>query len=1851
MKNIHLKKGFALVVIVLFIGVSVIPLTGSKIVEKSSLPIEETVPSFDGDILYVGGSGQGNYTSIQDAIDNASDGDTVFVYNGTYNERINMKAGVIVQGENTVTTIIDGDSGGTVVKFSNDVNTKLDGFTIRNAGFGYRAGIYCTGCSPMITNNIITSNGKGIFCGYSAAPIITNNIISNNAGAGIDCKFSATPTVTNNIVDNNFFGIYCSDSSAAIINNSVSNNEATGITCLESPSLTITNNTISGNGNVGILCYDTSALITDNEISGNKIGILFEPTIIFGPYGTEVICSDSFSEIIDNTITNNDKGIYCLYSSALIKDNEINSNNDGIYCDFLSYGWYCFAESLIYHNDFFDNTRNAYDNSYGNQWDDSSEGNYWSDFDEPGEGAYDNNSDGIVDTPYNVPGGNNQDWYPLTKPYPSTIYDGSLSGYVNDTYMNPIERARVRVYFHGTYEENYSDSSGYYHVTNIPICYCLKNATASKEGYKTEWVLLGITENTTYDFVLMPLDGYCYPVFNGTIGNNGIFITPVNVSFIFDPEIVAEIYYRIDSGGWTLYTEPFVIYEQGEVDFLWYCIDFEGNPSEECWYVLRIDYTPPAIELTVEKIGFNKWKFTASAFDEISGVNRVEFYYADELLGEVTDVPYEWIWSGKGGENATAIVYDNAGNSAQEEKPVSHSHSQSQSSNQCPQSSSNDQSIISVLPSKISEENHILVNDLVGDFNSIRKSEECGVNVTLNGTMGENGCYISDVTITITWDPDEIAAVYYRLDDGGWTLYTEPIVVSEDGVHTFEWYCVDNEGNQSSTKSVSFKIDQTAPETSCELDPSEPDGENDWYVSDVEITLTATDDTSGVNYTMYNLDGTGWTGYVIPFIVGTDGTHMVEYNSTDNAGNTESTKSVDFKIDQTLPTIELTWDEENLKLIADVYDETSGVARVEFYVNSEYIGEVTEPPYELTLPNLKMGDKIQAIVYDKAGNEAITFPVPSTRVFGIIPLTGSKIVEKPSMLTYSGDTLYVGGTGPNNYTSIQDAINAANPGDTIYVYNGSYHESVSIYKTISLIGEDKNNTIIYPSESSDSVIHISADNSYVSGFRLRNSRTRAGVWIASDNNNIANNIMFNNNKGVYMSGFKNNHISGNIFQNNNFGIYLWPGCTENTFTNNTVFSSVQGGIHVNWNSYDNVFYHNIIFDSVSTSSNNIWDNGYPSGGNYWEGYQGTDGNGDGIGDIPYHVGGGYYDRYPLGFFKPYANFTYTIDDLTVHFNGSMSTDPNPGGYLWAHNWDFGDGTQFNGNQSIISHTYSEYGTYLVSLLVIDNGGETGYVSKLVSTGNRPPDAPSNPDPSDNATEVATNMILSWSGGDPDAGDTVTYDVYFGTTNPPSKVVWNQSGNTYNPGILDFLTTYYWQIVTWDNNNASTTGSIWKFTTCNNPVYEPTNPDPYDGEIEVDLNANLSWTGGGTPGTTVTYDVYFGTTNPPPQVAWDQLETTYNPGPMDYNAHYYWQIVGRDNQGNFTSGLIWDFFTEIATFMSIIPSNIIVETDETFYVDVYIDPCEPITGANFDYLYFDPDILQANSVISHGYFPGAYPPWPYIDNVNGEIRDCYEYIMGPESVSNPGVWVTIEFTAQHQVGTSLLDIEGADCWGSSVIVNDGIVNVEAGYNSPPYEPSNPNPYDSEIYVDVDRDLSWTGGDPDPNDILTYDVYFGTSSNSPLVSSGQSSRSYDPGTMNYNTKYYWRIVSWDLFGESTSGPIWDFTTDSVNKPPYEPSNPDPYHGETNVDVDHDLNWNGGDPDIGDTVTYDVHFGTTSPPPLVAIGHSGTTFNPGTILPNTQYYWKIVAWDNHGASTPGPIWDFHYRRTNKCNCYRAF
>ena len=172
-----------------------------------------------------------------------------------------------------------------------------------------------------------------------------------------------------------------------------------------------------------------------------------------------------------------------------------------------------------------------------------------------------------------------------------------------------------------------------------------------------------------------------------------------------------------------------------------------------------------------------------------------------------------------------------------------------------------------------------------------------------------------------------------------------------------------------------------------------------------------------------------------------------------------------------------------------------------------------------------------------------------------------------------GNILYVGGSGPNNYTSIQDAINNASDGDTVFVYDDSspYYENVVVDKSINLIGEDRNNTII-DGGGSVSVVYIFADWVNISGFTIRNSGIN-GISVHSNNIIINDNTINSNNyDGIDLYCSSNNTITGNnINSNNDYGIEL-DYSSNNTISGNTI--SKNGiGIFLS-DSYFNVIKYN-----------------------------------------------------------------------------------------------------------------------------------------------------------------------------------------------------------------------------------------------------------------------------------------------------------------------------------------------------------------------------------------------------------------------------------------------------------------------------------------------------------------------------------------------------------------------------------------------------------------------------------------------------------------------------------------------------
>ena len=146
---------------------------------------------------------------------------------------------------------------------------------------------------------------------------------------------------------------------------------------------------------------------------------------------------------------------------------------------------------------------------------------------------------------------------------------------------------------------------------------------------------------------------------------------------------------------------------------------------------------------------------------------------------------------------------------------------------------------------------------------------------------------------------------------------------------------------------------------------------------------------------------------------------------------------------------------------------------------------------------------------------------------------------------------------------------------------------------------------------------------------------RNGIYLEhSIYNRIAGNNVTNNGYGVVLEFYSNNNtVSGNnITDNNHYGIELYSSCSENSVSRNNITDNNAYGIWIDFSS-SNIVYHNNFTNNTqqveSYTSTNVWDDGYPSGGNYWIDYTGKDVNHDGIGDTPYIIDANNTDDYPL----------------------------------------------------------------------------------------------------------------------------------------------------------------------------------------------------------------------------------------------------------------------------------------------------------------------------------------------------------------------------------------------------------------------------------------------------------------------------------------------------------------------------------------------------------------------------------------------------------------------------------------------
>jgi parallel beta-helix repeat protein len=202
-------------------------------------------------------------------------------------------------------------------------------------------------------------------------------------------------------------------------------------------------------------------------------------------------------------------------------------------------------------------------------------------------------------------------------------------------------------------------------------------------------------------------------------------------------------------------------------------------------------------------------------------------------------------------------------------------------------------------------------------------------------------------------------------------------------------------------------------------------------------------------------------------------------------------------------------------------------------------------------------------------------------------------------------------------------------------------------------------------------IASSTDNS-ISENRITNNQY--GIWLShSSNNSVSGNKIENNYEGVFTlySESTFNRIIGNNVTNNQRGIKIKSFSNYNTVSGNNITSNTQG-IWIS-DSFENIIYNNNFVNNsahaYSSNSINIWDNGFPSGGNYWSNYTGDDDDGDGIGDTPHIIDEDNQDNQPL--MAPICLFDAGTWEQTQYFvdyvsNSTVSDfyfDPTEGAFL------------------------------------------------------------------------------------------------------------------------------------------------------------------------------------------------------------------------------------------------------------------------------------------------------------------------------------------------------------------------------------------------------------------------------------------------------------------------------------------------------------------------------------------------------------------------------------------------------------
>lgn len=484
------KRFSATAVILLLIGV-----IASNLLVEPSHAVPATIYVDDDNVMGPwDGTVEHPFENITSGLTYALEGDTVYVFNGTYSEIIStvytVKNNLKLVGESRDGTVVLGEGGfavyvkdakdvnisnftlvgislietsnGTVLRNNSIFNASPDGVEIVSSNYtliddnlilnSERYGIFVemSNCTMIENSEVTGGNETGISLWNSHDLKITNSSIHDNEGSGIYGWYSYDIVLNRNDVANNDHGVWLIKSNNTILDeNTIASNRFKGVFISNSTGNTIVNNTVTNNNDTGVyleFCYD-GGVINDNAIENSGNGIYIKRS--------------NKIEITHNNVTRQEKnGITFEYSfENVVTNNKITNNSEyGVNLQYFS------KSNSIWHNNFINNTVQAYcDASSSATWNKAypSGGNYWSDHTEPdlksGPGQNLPGSDGLVDFAYIITGGGH-DQYPSKFPYEGhNVAIVSFAKYGGNAvaYSLPLQM-RVSLENHGDYVESFN---------------------------------------------------------------------------------------------------------------------------------------------------------------------------------------------------------------------------------------------------------------------------------------------------------------------------------------------------------------------------------------------------------------------------------------------------------------------------------------------------------------------------------------------------------------------------------------------------------------------------------------------------------------------------------------------------------------------------------------------------------------------------------------------------------------------------------------------------------------------------------------------------------------------------------------------------------------------------------------------------------------------------------------------------------------------------------------------------------------------------------------------------------------------------------------------------------------------------------------------------------------------------------------------------------------------------------------------------------------------------------------------------------------------------------------------------